>query len=186
MGGGRRRNGSPGPSERALWAGLEEDGFVCLPAGSSGSGTGGDRPDGLVGGGPPGLPVMAVEAKTTSKDAVTVEEAELEQLRAVAGGFGAEPVVAVYWKGGRGGSAYWGGWHFRHAEAVRRSPAENAGGGHHLRPRREDRGGWSDWPALLRGELPGYDAGRPPAHTPPPGSGAASAAGAGGEGGDRR
>jgi len=138
--------------ERRLVNELDGAGFEVVKSPSSGSGTGRDQPDLLAGSARTGL-VVAVEAKSTRKDAYTVEEAEADQLERFAEHFGAEPVVAVYWKGPPGGNKSYGGWWFRRLGGVRRSPSENAAGGHHLRPRREDRTGWASVTDLARGRL---------------------------------
>lgn len=139
--------------ERKLVQLFESEGWATLPSGSSGSGTDFDRPDLAVGNAAAGLPPLGIEAKTTRDDAYTIKESEVDQLEAWCEAFGAVPVIAMYWKGPQGGNTSYGGWYFRPAEEVRRSPAENADGGHHLRPRRGDRGEWGQIRHLNAGEF---------------------------------
>lgn len=139
--------------ERKLVVLLTENGWAVMKSPSSGSGTGRDQPDLLVGNAAVGLPPLAMEAKTSAKNAITIEEQEAEQLRRFAEDFGAVPVIAVYWKGQPGGNVSYGGWWFRELSEVRRSPVTNEGGGHHLRPRREDRRGWASPADLCAGRL---------------------------------
>lgn len=139
--------------ERKLVQLFESHGWATLPSGSSGSGTDFDRPDLAVGKSGSGLPPLGGEAKTTRDDAYTIREAEADQLRRWCERFGAVPVVAMYWKGPPGGNVSYGGWYFRRLGEVRRSPSENADGGHHLRPRREDRHEWAQIDDLDAGDL---------------------------------
>lgn len=140
--------------ERKLVRLFEENGWGTLPSGSSGSGTDFDRPDMLVGNTTSGVGApLGIEAKTTAKDAITIRESEGDQLERWCANFGAAPVIAVYWKGPPGGNVSYGGWWFRELREVRRSPAENADGGHHYRPRREDRHGWASIDDLNDGRL---------------------------------
>lgn len=128
--------------ERKLVNLLDEHGWAVMKSPSSGSGTDRDQPDLLVGHSGVGLEPLAIEAKSTRKDAYTVRVSEADQLADFARDFGARPIIAMYWKGPPGGNTSYGGWWFRPLEEVRRSPAENDGGRHHLRPRREDREKW--------------------------------------------
>lgn len=139
--------------ERKLVRLFEENGWGTLPSGSSGSGTDFDRPDLLVGNATVDMPALGIEAKTTRQDAYTITEAEAEQLRRWCSNFGAAPVIAMYWKGPKGGNVSYGGWYFRRLSEVRRSPAENDSGGHNLRPRRENRETWAQISDLNAGRL---------------------------------
>lgn len=141
--------------ERKLVRLLESEGWRTVPAGSSGSGTSLDRPDLVIGNAHVDLPPLGIEAKTTSNKARTIDETEAKQLRRWCDGFGAEPVIAVYWKRPNAGGKDYGGWWFRRLEDVRRSPSINADGGHHLRPRREDREEWAGMRDLNAGRLNG-------------------------------
>jgi len=139
--------------ERKLVRAFEDRGWKTLPSGSSGSGTDSDRPDLLVGKAGLPMPPLAIEAKSTRQDAYTVREGEADQLRRWSVSFDAEPVLAFYWVGPPGGNTSYGGWWFRPLAAVRRSPAENGSGGHHLRPRRADRAKWASLDDLDHGRL---------------------------------
>lgn len=132
---------------------LDDAGWGVMKSPSSGSGTGRDQPDLLVGKATTDLPPLAMEAKTSAEDAYTIEAAEAEQLRAFSERFGAVPVIAMYWKGPPGGNVSYGGWWFNHLSEVRRSPTRNAAGTYHLRPRREDRHGWAQSGDLDAGRL---------------------------------
>lgn len=131
---------------------FDEEGFAVIKSPSSGSATKRDQPDFVVGDSRTGL-LIAGEAKSTRKDARTIPEGEAEQLRRFAERFGAEPVIAFYWIGPPGGNTHYGGWWFKPLFEVRRSSAENANGGHHLRPRREDRHDWASIEDLKEGRL---------------------------------
>jgi hypothetical protein len=137
--------------ERKFVNACDEEGVEVLLSGSSGSGTDDDRPDFVAGRGAARMPVGG-EIKTTRDNACTIPESEADQLRRWCERFGAEPVIVMYWKGPPGGNVSYGGWWIRALEGVRRSPAENADGGHHLRPRREDREEWSSPEDLIGGE----------------------------------
>lgn len=140
--------------ERKLVVVFEDGGFAVIKSPSSGSGTDRDQPDMVVSSSMvEGLPPLAVEAKTTAKDAFTITEEEAQQLVRFANRFGAVPVVAMYWKRPNSGGKTYGGWYFRRLSEVRRSPAENEDGGHHLRPRREDRHEWASIEDLQAGRL---------------------------------
>lgn len=139
--------------ERKFVRTAEDDGWRCLPAGSSGSGTHRDRPDVLMGKAEADIPPLALELKTTRDNAETIAEAEADQLRRWAEGFGAVPAIGIYWKGPPGGNVSYGGWYFRELSEVRRSPQPNAAGGHHLRPRRENRREWAQFGDLNEGRL---------------------------------
>jgi len=138
--------------ERRLVNRLEDAGFTVVKSPSSGSGTGRDQPDLLAGAAGADRAPLAVEAKTTRDDAYTIKESEADQLERFAAAFGALPVVAMYWKGPRGGNTSYGGWWFARTDNVRRSPAENDRGGHHLRPRRENRQKWAQTSELRDGD----------------------------------
>lgn len=140
--------------ERKLVKLFEENGWGTLPSGSSGSGTDFDRPDVVVGDASVvGLPTMGIEAKSTRKNAYTIDRSKADQLIRWCTNFGAMPVIAVYWKGPPGGNVSYGGWYFRRVSEVRRSPAENDEGTYHLRPRREDRHDWAQMDDLNAGRL---------------------------------
>lgn len=139
--------------ERKLVRLFEENGWGTLPSGSSGSGTDFDRPDLVVGNATVDMPILGMELKTTREDAYTINKAEADQLGRWCANFGAIPAIAVYWKGPPGGNTSYGGWYFREVCNVRRSPVENNDGGHHLRPRREDRHDWAQIDDLNEGRL---------------------------------
>lgn len=139
--------------ERKLVRLFEENGWAFVKSPSSGSGRGDDQPDMLVGNATVNLPPLGIEAKTTSKDAYTITEQEAEQLRRWCENFGAAPLIAMYWKGPKGGNVHYGGWWFCPLSGVRRSPDRNDNGGFHLRPRRENRGAWVQIDDLNEGRL---------------------------------
>lgn len=146
--------------ERKLIRLLREDGWRFVRSPSSGSGRTDDQPDIVASSSAVDLPPLGVEAKSTQKDAYTIKAAEADQLRRWCEGFGAAPVIAVYWKRPDGGGKDYGGWWFRGLPEVRRSPVENKRGEHHLRPRREDRHDWLSVSDLTAGRLPGAEPGR--------------------------
>lgn len=140
--------------ERKLILLFDDSGWAFMKSPSSGSGRSDDQPDMVVGKATvEGLPPLGIEAKTTAKDACTIKEDEAEQLRRWCELFGAVPVIAIYWKGPPGGNTSYGGWYFRRLSEVRRSPDENDDGGHHLRPRREDRHEWAQIADVDSGRL---------------------------------
>jgi Holliday junction resolvase len=139
--------------ERKLVSELSDAGWAFVKSPSSGSGRAEDQPDLVVGKATTGLPPLAIEAKTSRDGALTVPEPQAAALQRWAGTFGAAPLLAVYWVGPQGGNVSYGGWWFRPLTEVRRSPAENDAGGHHLRPRREDRGSWVQLADLEEGRL---------------------------------
>jgi Holliday junction resolvase len=140
--------------ERKLARLFDDNGWAFVKSPSSGSGRADDQPDLVAAKAAGGLEVpLGVEAKTTGEGALTVEAGEAEQLRGWCSRFGAAPVLAVYWKRRDGGGKDYGGWYFRALPEVRRSPVENKHGGHHLRPRREDRERWARMGDLEAGRL---------------------------------
>ena len=155
--------------ERKLVRLFDDHGWRYVKSPSSGSGRTDDQPDLVVGKAPLGVPPLGIEAKTTAKDAYTIAEAEADQLRRWCEGFGAAPVIAMYWKGPAGGNVSYGGWWFLGLSEVRRSPSKNSGGGHHLRPRREDRHLWAGIGDLDEGRLMAGPVARQEARRPGPG-----------------
>lgn len=139
--------------ERRMVRAAAEEGVEVLLSGGSGSGTAGDRPDFVAGAGGALPRPLGGEAKTCKSDALTIKRSEVDQLERWCRAFGAEPVVAVYWKGPDGGNKHYGGWWIARVGDVRESPAENARGTHHLRPRRGDRGSWASWSDVAEGRL---------------------------------
>ena len=140
--------------ERRLVRLFEENGWAFVKSPSSGSGRRGDQPDLVAAKATSGMDApLGVEAKVSREGALTIRAEEAEQLRRWCEGFGAAAVVAVYWKGEPGGNKGYGGWYFRALPEVRRSPVENENGGHHLRPRREDRQRWARISDLEAGRL---------------------------------
>ena len=139
--------------ERKLVSLLDDHGWAVMKSPSSGSGTARDQPDLLAGSMAVDMPPLAIEAKTTSKNAYTVESEEADQLVSFAVRFGAVPVVAMYWKGPPGGNKSYGGWYFREVSEIRWSSAKRKDGMHNLRPRREDRTEWAQIEDLQEARL---------------------------------
>lgn len=139
--------------ERELVQEFEAKDWATLPSGGSGSGTDFDRPDLAASKSSVDLPPLGIEAKTSRDDAYTIKRDEAWQLKRWCAQFGAVPVVAFYWIGPPGGNLSYGGWWFQRIEDVRESPAENADGGHHLRPRRRNREDWRQLEDLNQGLL---------------------------------
>lgn len=165
--------------ERKLVRLFDDHGWAYVPSPSSGSGRSDDQPDMVVGKSSLEMPPLGIEAKTTGKDAYTIEEGEADQLRRWCDAFGAAPVIAMYWKGPAGGNVSYGGWWFLGLEEVRRSPSENGSGGYHLRPRREDRHMWASIDDLDGGRLMAGPIRRQEANRPGGGAGAGANASTG-------